>query len=554
MAAAFDLTPAERDAAHRARSARIRLARTDPVAFNEYVLRDEKTGGPISMAPMHIEWQRFFTEHRRGLLWSHVEAGKTSQVSIGRVLFEIGRDPTKRVVIMGNAHSYAKKVVTTHKRYIESSKRYRRVFPHVKPSTPWTTTSITIERPVISKDPTVQALGFHGDIIGSRIDDLVLDDVLDYENTRTPEVRIELREWILQSLMGRLTEEARVWVLGNAYYADDLLHWLAEHMAYPWRKYPVKDEQTGAFAFPQQWNDARLEKAIADLGGPGHPEVDRQLWCKPRTDASSRCKEEWIVQCLARGEGIELLDGLTPEELAELATPEDGAPEVHIGVDIAVKRKGKALKRAGKSVVFVILSWPVSGERQVIWLKSGRWSALEIVQNTLDAVKRFHGVAHVEDNGAQDFILQGAHGEWSADVGDAANALVVLPWHTGGNKTHPVIGVESVFTELARSKWIIPSIPDPEREGRLKGATEELREWIGEMLNYTPLRHTGDHFMASWMAKEGARLSGATRAEVGIRIIGQDVSDSDGLAAQQHPSDPTRKALKGWEPFLRADR
>lgn len=549
MSVAEQLHPAEvMAAAKRARSARIRLARTDAASFTEYVLRHEKTGKPIQLAPMHEEWHREIDTRKRLMIWSHVEAGKTQQISVGRTLFELGRDPSLRCVVVSSGHGGALKIVRTVSQYIERSRELRAVFPHLKPGYPWTQVALTVERPVISKDPSLQALGVHGDIIGSRIDRLILDDVLDYENTRSPDARKEMIDWFLAAFGGRLTEDACVWACGNAFYEDDLYHHLAEALGYRWLKYPVLDD-TGAIRFPQQWSQAKYQQAIDDLGGLGHPEVDRQLHCKDRTDASSRCQEGWIQQCLARGEGIDLLEGLTPEELATLGTPADGAPSVHVGVDIGVKRH----KRAGKSVVFVILAWPKTGERQLVWLHSGRWGADQIVRETLDAVERFSGSAHVEDNGAQDFILQATHGEFGTQ-GDEGFKLSVLPFHTGGNKTHPVIGVESVFSELARSRWIIPSVADPKKPGKLMGATPEIREWIGEMLSYRPEAHTGDHLMASWFAKEGARLHGAGSRTVGLRIVGEDVADSDVLDQQAHPSGPRRAALKGWEALLKGDR
>ena len=41
--------------------------------------------------------------------------------------------------------------------------------------------------------------------------------------------------------------------------------------------------------------------------------------------------------------------------------------------------------------------------------------------------------------------------------------------------------------------------------------------WIGEMLRYDPAKHTGDRLMASWIAKEAARVGSRSgpRAEYG---------------------------------------
>ena len=71
----------------RIRQVRVQMARQDPSDFNAYVLRDEQTDKPIKQAPMHKEWHDLLTDNDRLVIWSHVEAGKTQQIAIGRALY-----------------------------------------------------------------------------------------------------------------------------------------------------------------------------------------------------------------------------------------------------------------------------------------------------------------------------------------------------------------------------------------------------------------------------------------------------------------------------------
>src|SRR5574337_1595543 len=86
-----------RRAAARAHAARVALAREDPSVFAGLVMRDEKTNKPIKQALVHEAWQELATKHDRLLIWSHPESGKTQQLSISRVLWELGRNPSLRV-------------------------------------------------------------------------------------------------------------------------------------------------------------------------------------------------------------------------------------------------------------------------------------------------------------------------------------------------------------------------------------------------------------------------------------------------------------------------
>ena len=166
-------------------------ARYDPVAFASYILRDEETAKPIRVQPMHEEWHRLANAHKRLLLWAHVEAGKTQQVSIARALWELGRNPNLRICIVSNTDGQAQKICMTIAKYIESSAEYQKVFPGIKRARnqPWTMHQLYVVRDGQAKDPSVRTCGVHGNILGARIDLLIIDDILDYENTITKNQR-----------------------------------------------------------------------------------------------------------------------------------------------------------------------------------------------------------------------------------------------------------------------------------------------------------------------------------------------------------------------------
>lgn len=475
-----DLDPAMIRAAHvDSEKALCLLARRDPNAFMEYVLRDEHTGEPIAQAPIHESWQDNANQHDRVVIWSHTEAGKTSQLSIGRVLYEIGRSPNIRVAVISNTHDQAAKIVRAIAKYLESSAEFKDVFPGIERSEPWTSSQLFIRRQVTSKDPTIQACGVHGNITGARIDLLILDDILDFENCRTPGLRQDLWDWYHATLAGRLTKGARVICVGTAYHPDDFLHRLARQPGWAAFRYPVIDDVTGESRWPDRWPLARIEKRRLELGPL---EFARQMLCQARDDKESRFKKEWIDKALERGKDVKLIPMF-----------EDGvAGRVYTGVDLAVQRH----QAAGRTVLFSILVNQTQ-DRQLLWIDSGKWTGPEIVDRIIDAHRRWGAIIIVENNAAQDFILQFTRGR---------SAVPVRPFTTGRNKANPEFGIESLATEMANGKWIIPN-----DNGTLH---PEVSAWITEMLYYDPTAHTGDRLMASWFAREGTR-SGARKAETG---------------------------------------
>ena len=449
-------------------------ARTLPNAFMEYVLRDEETSSMVEQADIHRSWQDLCSQHKRLLVWSHVESGKTNQISIGRSLYELGKNPSLRIAIVSNTQDQAKKIVGAIAKNIEQSADLAKVFPDLKKGDIWTQTSLAVRRPNVSKDPSVQAFGIHGAVLGARIDLLILDDVLDFENCRTPALRQELWDWYHATLTGRLTRDSRVWIVGTAFHPDDALHRFARQPSFGAVGYPIIDPLTGQSRWPERWPMERIDERRAEMAHVPS-EWARQYLCQARDDSEARFKQEWIDKGIARGSEDKLVYGL------QFVPPRC---KVYTGVDLAVQRHSAA----GETVLFTIMVFP-NGDRKLLNIEAGKWSGPDIVGRIIDTHRRYMSICVVENNAAQDFIIQFARGQF---------AVPIHAFTTGRNKAHPEFGVESIAAEMAGGKWIIPS------KG---GLDHEVQEWINEMLYYDPTAHTGDRLMANWFAREGFRMA-----------------------------------------------
>lgn len=485
------------DLARRARDARIALARIDVNEFCRLVMRDELTGKPINPAPHHQRWHQIADTSNRAIIWAHIESGKSNQISIGRVLWLLGRDPSMRIAIVSNTHGMAEKIVRSIARHIEQNKMLHQIFPKLRKGTPWTSHSLTVVRDTYSKDPSVQACGVHGNIVGSRLELIVLDDVLDFENTRSGMQRQDLMEWYFATLAGRLTEQGRVLAVGTAYHPDDLYHRFAAMPGWHTVRFPVEDEG-GNLNWPERWSRKRIDDKKVELGPM---EFARQMLCLARDDSESRFKKQWIEQCKDRGRGkvrMYATADLFFDDHPELeAAWRLGTAHLTTGVDIAVQRR----KTSDRTVFFTILT-TAKGERYVLNIESARLTGMEIIRKAIDIHERFYSTLIVENNAAQDFIVQ-----FAKELSD----VPIVSFTTGKNKSNPEYGVESLAAEFANSKWIIPNIGG--------NCAKEIVEWITELLYYDPKSHTGDRLMASWFAREGARQHESRRGSLGARII-----------------------------------
>jgi hypothetical protein len=446
-------------------------AREDVNLFAELVMVDDVTGQAIRQAPIHRRWHALADEFERLLIWSHIESGKTTQLSVLRTVWELGRDPSLRFAIISNTARQSTKIVRAIARLIENNAVVRKVFPLLRPDPagPWTHDQLRVLNESYSKDPCVQGLGVHGAITGARIDRLVMDDMLDPENTRTAYARKELEDWVNATLLGRLTKRARVLVVGTAYHPEDLLHRLSTR-GYKWVRFPVINDRD-QLTWESNWDRRRIEAKQQELGPL---EFARQMLCRARNDEQARFRKEWIDDALRRGAGIEYVYQLP-------AVPEGCS--TYTGVDLAVQRHSKA----DDTAFFTFIQSP-KGERQVLNIESGKWTGPDIVDRIVKLHERYHSIVMVENNAAQDFILQ-----FARDV----SSVPIRPFTTGKQKASPEFGVESLAVEMFNGKWVIPN-----DNGRVP---KDVTAWMMEMLYYDPGSHTGDRLMASYLAREAAR-------------------------------------------------
>lgn len=478
--ALLDWAANDTDAARRAylayRAVRVKVARVDVNEFIELVAVDEETGVAFQQSPVHEAMQAAVSSHDRCLVFAHVECGKSSQLSVYRVLWELGRNPNLRCAIFSETVSQSRKLAAQIKALIETSAALHEVFPHLRPGDRWTDTSFNVQRTIKSRDYSIRCLSLETKFLGSRFDLVVLDDILSHENTRTPEQRAGVERWYRANVVGRLTRNARVIAVGTPWHPEDLYHTFQRSERWVHKTFPVIDPRTGKLNWPERWPKQRIEEKVAELGPL---EAARQLHCQARADDDARFRREWIEWCMERGEGRAL-----PISLGSVPS---GYFTV-TGVDLGTRQHAKA----DLTVLFTLCVHP-DRAREVLEVQAGRWSAPDIIKRIRDVHRRYQSTIFVESNAAQDFLRQ--------FMATKASKIPVKPFETNTIKHHPVLGVEGLAIWLHDRRWIIPSVRQPDQSLRTE---REIAAWIDEMLFYNPLNHTGDRLMASWIAHEGA--------------------------------------------------
>lgn len=477
--------------ARAAKSKRKKLAGLKCEDFVEYAFLNEQDGTKLRNQEFHREWHQLARAHDKLIIRAAVEHGKTISLGIATPLFMLGRNHSLRIAIIQNTQTQAEKSLRSIRQHIIENPRVQEIFPTLKPSTrggdPWHNTAITVERDIISKDPSIQVCGCDtGSIVGSRLDLIILDDVLDFENTRTPERRKKLLEWFETSVFTRLTPGGKILVIGTPWHREDIMAILEARPGFRVETYSAvknPDDQPEQWEpmWPQQWPLTRLLDRQQNMSE--HVFLRKYL-CRVRVDSAGRFRAVWIERMNKAGQGRQFT----------LAPPKAQGGERRLlcftGVDLGVGKK-----EANARTCIHTLAVDDRHRKLIVNIESGHWTAPEILDRLHRNYLAYNSIIHVENNAAQDFLVQ-----------IAEQIFPVQGVHTGGhNKNHEEYGVEAMAVDIRNGQWVMPS--------GLSGqdVPDEGKSLISELLHYDPDAHTGDRVMAMWIASEAARKFGVPR-------------------------------------------
>lgn len=483
---------------------KIREARRDPNAFCEYVFLDDE-GKPIRQQWFHREWQDLLSSHERLVVFSSVDHGKSVQTSIMRPLYELGRRPGSRGCIISDTASQSAKFLSAIKANIESNDRLHEVFPDLRRENfrSWREDAILFEAdtPTTEKDFTIQAVGVGGAIMGARFNWIILDDVLNLENTWTEEQCQKVVEWYQTTVLPRALKGCRIWVVGTAWSPHDLMHWLDERGDYKVVRYPAAMEASEREArtgerwtgetfhdlvpiWPDRWPAERLLRRERSLT----PFRFRQLhMCSAVDEASTPFPSETFQKMRLRGVGVPY-------------APDDWSGPAFCGVDL-----GAGKTRRSALTVFFSIGLTPDGDRCVLEIKSGRYHASQIESILAYFAEKYDPIFMVENNAVQQLVIEFLQ---------TGIKVPIHPFTTGRQKSHPEYGIESLAVEMAGGSWIVPNV---------NGIVHpEVQSWFNELAAYTPQSHTGDRVMASYFAREALRRFERRGRTIQARLIGGD--------------------------------
>jgi len=265
-----------------------RAARASVDPFLEFCLTDSQ-GQPLRQGQLHRELQQFLTQHSRALVELPRDHGKSLQLC-GRILWELGRDPSLRVKLVCATDRLAADRTRFLREQIESNRRLRFIFPELEPAEPWSAEAFTIARPGRTIGPSVAAFGLGSGSTGTRADLLVCDDVVEVRSLQSAAERQRIERYFHNNLMNLLEPTGRFWGLCTPWHPSDLNAGLKKNPAFACFRRPVGPNLESIW--PEKWPTEALAARRAEIG---QASFARGYWLQPWLETESIIQEAWLT-------------------------------------------------------------------------------------------------------------------------------------------------------------------------------------------------------------------------------------------------------------------
>jgi hypothetical protein len=167
-------------------------------------------------------WFQLQIDNRQTLVLAPRGHGKSTICTIAYSLWKLFDDRDTRILVVSNTADQAEALVGEIKTQLENNEKLWPFFGNCR-GEPWRADKFTLAgRTRICKEASVTAIGVEGAIISRHYEVIILDDVVDEENSRTLNARRKLKSWHAKVLLPCLQPGGEIHMLGTRYHPHDL--------------------------------------------------------------------------------------------------------------------------------------------------------------------------------------------------------------------------------------------------------------------------------------------------------------------------------------------
>ena len=245
------------------------------VAAYAYVHLSNDNGIPLQPAAHHWLWLNLLcdTNIKKLLIIGPPESAKTTWAVSAYLGCKIGFYPEQSFILGSSSGPIASKRSLSLRTMTQSSE-WQATFPNILRANGmlWDSKEWSIAPDGQPTDgrlhPTVAAYGTGGSIIGSRAGEMLADDLLDFNNTRTQHQRDLVKEWFHNSFLSRRKSGiGRVIIIGTAWHPGDIYSITRREQGWVVCHIPLLSETNevrATLTYPDNWPYPMLGEPIAN--------------------------------------------------------------------------------------------------------------------------------------------------------------------------------------------------------------------------------------------------------------------------------------------------
>lgn len=252
----------------------------------------------LEVKDFHEEWLDFQTKNRKSIILAPRSSGKSTIGNWGYVLWRLINDPSLRILICSNTQSQAESFLVPIKRHLSNNRKILKHFGEFEgKSDTWTTKAIDIPSEGDSsakKEKSITTLGAGSSLVGRHYSVIILDDIVDEENSRTELQRERVYDWYYNVLLPMLEPQGELHVLGTRWHRDDIYSRLIDSGNYPYKVYKALNEDSDGNEYalwPERYSVNDLHE-LKQEAGTVH--FNLQYQNRVMESGVSPVKKDWI--------------------------------------------------------------------------------------------------------------------------------------------------------------------------------------------------------------------------------------------------------------------
>ena len=190
-------------------------ALNDPDVFIRRVLDYEFT-------TFHVDWFKFQMDHPETIILAPRGHGKSTICTVAYSLWKLLHDPDMRILIVSNTADQADALSGEIRQQTERNHGLQTLFGDILGASWRANKFTTAGRTRICKEASITSVGVEGAVVSRHYDMIILDDIVDEENSAGETARRKLHTWYAKALMPCLEPGGELHLLGTRYHPRDL--------------------------------------------------------------------------------------------------------------------------------------------------------------------------------------------------------------------------------------------------------------------------------------------------------------------------------------------